>query len=192
MSAYHPDKDITLQEAQLTDAATIYQAIVAYREYLLPYLPFVAHLKSVQEEEAFLNAVLSVPYEERNLVFLIQWKGQFCGLIGFVMTDHLNHRTEIGYWLLPPFQKQGIMTRCVRYLCSWAIDKRQMNRIQIRCAVQNQPSNAIPQRLGFHLEGTEREGELLASGIYADLNVYSILKKEWISTSGNAEKSLLK
>lgn len=53
-----------------------------------------------------------------------------------------------------------------------------MNRIQIKCAVGNRPSNAIPLRLGFKFEGIEREGELLASGYYADINVYSILKKE--------------
>ena len=42
----------------------------------------------------------------------------------------------------------------------------------------NQPSNAIPQRLGFTLEGTERDGELLSSGEYMDINVYSLLRKE--------------
>lgn len=70
------------------------------------------------------------------------------------------------------------MTACVKQLCRWAADQRAMNRIQIKCAVGNLPSNAIPLRLGFQLEGTEREGELLASGHYADINVYSILKKE--------------
>ena len=53
-----------------------------------------------------------------------------------------------------------------------------MNRIQIRCAVGNIPSNAVLKRLGFTLEGTEREGELLTSGEYVNVNVYSILKKE--------------
>lgn len=32
--------------------------------------------------------------------------------------------------------------------------------------------------LGFTLEGIEREGELLVDGRYADINVYSILKRE--------------
>jgi len=53
-----------------------------------------------------------------------------------------------------------------------------MNRIQIRCAVGNYPSNAIPQRLGFKFEGTERDGELLSSNQYTDINIYSLLKKE--------------
>ena len=70
------------------------------------------------------------------------------------------------------------MTKCVRHLCRIAVEERGMNRIQIRCAVGNIPSNAVPKRLGFTLEGTEREGELLTSGEYVNVNVYSILKKE--------------
>ena len=41
-----------------------------------------------------------------------------------------------------------------------------------------QASNAVPVRLGFVHEGTERCGELLASGEYTDIHIYSILKEE--------------
>ena len=42
----------------------------------------------------------------------------------------------------------------------------------------NTASNAIPLRLGFTHEGTERDGELLITGKYTDINVYSILKED--------------
>lgn len=172
------NEDIVLREAVLKDAGLIWQAIQAHKDYLGIWLPFVAQLKSVADEEAFLKSMLDVPYKERNLVFVIEKGGVFCGLIGFVMTDLVNHRTEIGYWLLPEYQGQGIMTRSVRYLSEWAMENRQMYRIQIRCAVGNQPSNAIPRRLGFQWEGVERAGELMATGEYVDINVYSLLKNE--------------
>jgi ribosomal-protein-serine acetyltransferase len=54
-----------------------------------------------------------------------------------------------------------------------------VNRIQIRCGTMNLSSRKIPERLGFMLEGIERDGELLSNGIYTDLAVYSLLKKEW-------------
>jgi ribosomal-protein-serine acetyltransferase len=53
-----------------------------------------------------------------------------------------------------------------------------MNRIQIRCGVGNTKSSAIPRRLGFTYEGTERCGER-HNNSYIDLEVFSILKKEW-------------
>lgn len=170
--------DFYIREAGPDDAAIIWQTIHDNREYLKTWLSFVVALNDVKDEEAFLSSVLAEPYEERNIVFVIGHGTELCGLVGFVNTDVVNHRTEIGYWLIPEYQGRGVMTACVRHLCRWAVEERGMNRIQIRCAVGNQPSNAIPQRLGFHLDGTEREGELLSSGEYADLRVYSILKRE--------------
>ncbi|MFV0598592.1 MAG: GNAT family N-acetyltransferase, partial [Bacteroidales bacterium] len=54
-----------------------------------------------------------------------------------------------------------------------------INRIQIKCAVGNIPSKNVPKRLGFVFEGIEREGELLSSGVYTDIEVYSKLKSEF-------------
>lgn len=170
------EEEITLREAALADAGLIWQTIDSHREYLQTWLPFVAGLKSMADEEAYLKKLLVVPYEERNLFFIIEKGGVFCGVIGFVTTDPANHRTEIGYWLLPEYQRQGIMTRCVRYLCDWAVQHRDMHRIQIRCAVGNELSNAIPRRLGFQHEGVERAGEQMVTGEYVDVNVYSLLK----------------
>lgn len=170
--------EYTIREACFEDGEAIFHAIYKNREDLRVWLPFVDSLKSVSDEQLFLKSVLEVPYERRDIVFVLEKGTELCGLIGIHFTDWNNHRTEIGYWLLPAYRGQGIVTAAVRYLCKWAVNVRGMNRIQIRCAVENQPSNAIPQRLGFTHEGTEREGELLVSGTYADIHIYSILKKE--------------
>lgn len=171
--------DLNLREIVLEDAAAIYQAIDTHRDYLRIWLPFVDNMRSVADEEAFLKNLLTVPAERYEPVFGI-WndRNEICGLIGFHFTDFANHRTEIGYWLLPEYQHRGIITTSVRKLCQWAIEEKGMKRIQIRCATGNAASNGIPIRLGFHHEGTERAGELLSSGEYADINVYSMLKEE--------------
>ncbi len=171
--------DISLREVTIEDATAIYHAIDAHRDYMRTWLPFVDNLKSAADEESFLKGVLSVPADSYEPIFGI-WNKQneICGLVGFHFSDFANHRTEIGYWLLPEYQHQGIMTACVRRLCQWAVEAKDIKRIQIRCATGNTASNGIPVRLGFRLEGTERAGELLASGEYADIHVYSILKEE--------------
>lgn len=171
--------DILLREVTIEDAAAIYQAIDTHRDYLKTWLPFVDKMRSVADEEAFLKSVLSVPAERREPIFGI-WneRNEICGLIGFHFSDFDNHRTEIGYWLLPEYQHRGIVTESVRKLCQWAVSEKGIKRIQIRCATGNAASNGIPIRLGFHHEGTERSGELLASGEYADIHVYSILREE--------------
>lgn len=90
--------DFFIREVTLADAAIIWQTIADNRDYLKTWLPFVMGLKKVENEEAFLNTVLSVPYEERNITFVIGQGNELCGLVGFVNTDVVNHRTEIGYW----------------------------------------------------------------------------------------------
>lgn len=171
--------DILLREVRIEDAAAIYHAIDTHRDYMRIWLPFVDNLKSVTDEEDFLKSILSAPDDRYEPIFCI-WNehNEICGLIGFHFSDFANHRTEIGYWLLPEYQHRGIMTQCVHRLCRWAIEAKDIKRIQIRCATGNAASNGIPLRLGFQLEGTERAGELLVSGEYADIHVYSILKEE--------------
>ena len=99
---------LSLKEVVLSDATAIWQAIDSHRDYLRTWLPFVDRLSKVEDEETFLRSVLEVPYPERNLTFIIEAGGKLAGLIGFVTTDRLNHRAEIGYWLLPEYQKKGI------------------------------------------------------------------------------------
>lgn len=170
--------DFFIREATLADAAIIWQTIYDNRVYLRTWLPFVDGLKEVADEEAFLNEQLALPYADRNIVFVIGQGHELCGLVGFVITDNINHRTEIGYWLIPEYQGRGIMTRCVRHLCEWAVSER--GRTVFVSVVQPEMHLAMPspRRLGFTLEGVEREGELMADGQYVDLNVYSILKRE--------------
>lgn len=171
--------DITLREIGMDDAAAIYRAIDTHRDYLRTWLPFVDAMRSVADEEAFLQSVLSVPADRHEPIFgVVNDRGEICGLIGFHFSDPPNHRTEIGYWLLPEYQHRGIVTAGVRKLCRWAMEERGIRRIQIRCATGNEASNRIPRRLGFQYEGTERAGELLASGEYADIHVYSLLREE--------------
>jgi ribosomal-protein-serine acetyltransferase len=62
-----------------------------------------------------------------------------------------------------------------------AFRNMEMNRIQIRCGVGNEKSSAIPRRLGFKYEGTERNGER-HNQRYIDLEVFSLLKHEWAET----------
>jgi ribosomal-protein-serine acetyltransferase len=171
-------EEILLRLLAPSDAGDIFHTIDTQRDYLGKWLPFVPFTLNPEDSRKFVETVVNAPKERFEYVFTIRKEGRFAGLIGFKETDRGNRKTEIGYWLSKPYQKQGIITQSVERLCDFAFNELKMNRIQIRCAVENIPSRKIPERLGFHLEGIEREGELLSGNVFTDLAVYSKLRSE--------------
>jgi ribosomal-protein-serine acetyltransferase len=170
------DTEIELKQLEQSDSRDIFKTIDSQREYLGKWLPFVAFTKEISDSDKFVDSVVNAPEERFEYVFAIRKQNEFIGLIGFKDTDKLNQKTEIGYWLSEGFQKQGIVTRSVEKLCDFAFNKQEINRVQIKCAVGNRSSIKIPRKLGFKLEGIERDGELLTGNLFTDLEIYSKLK----------------
>ncbi len=172
------DAEIELKKLTKTDTKEIFETIDNQREYLGRWLPFVAFTKKITDTEKFVDSVVNAKEEAFEYVFVIRKYHEFVGLIGFKNTDRLNKKTEIGYWLSQKFQKQGIITKSLEKLCTFAFEKQKMNRIQIKCAIENIASKNISKRLNFKFEGIERQGELLPRNGFTDLEVYSKLKSD--------------
>ena len=172
------DTEIELKQLEQTDSFDIFETIDSQREYLGKWLPFVEFTKEISDTEKFVDSIINAPKDRFEFVFAIRKQNKFIGLIGFKDTDRSNKKTEIGYWLSEKYQKQGIITKSVEKLCDFAFNKQDINRIQIKCAVDNKSSIKVPQRLGFKFEGIEREGELLTGNIFTDLEIYSKLKSD--------------
>lgn len=167
--------EIQLMPLCLDDIADIFRTLNDEWEYLREWLPFV---DATHKEEDTANAVAHM-LQSNSEQFTIRYMGIFVGLIGFKDYDESNKKIEIGYWLSQYQQGKGIMTRSVDALLNYAFNVLNVNRVQIKVAVGNAKSNRIPQKLGFTFEGIERDGELLVDNQYTDINVYSLLKKEY-------------
>lgn len=172
------NEHIELKSIQLRDAPEIFNVIDSERETLRRWLPFIDATLTVADTEQYIQSIESSPLSSRDLVFVIRYQGVFAGLIGLKNRDLNNKRAEIGYWLSKAFQKKGLVTDSIKGLIRLTFEKMGLHRIQIKCAVNNIQSKNIPRRLNFILEGIERDGELLADGIYTDLEVYSFLNKK--------------
>jgi len=175
------DDHLNLEKIKLAHTEIIFNCIDENREFLYTWLPFVEHTRQVHDTELFIRSIIDKPYGERDDVYEIWYKGEFAGLIGFKDTDYIDHKVEIGYWLAKKMTGKGIALKSTKKVINIAFRNMNMNRIQIRCGIGNTRSAAIPRKLGFKLEGVEREGER-HSGKYIDLEVYSLLKKEWITS----------
>lgn len=177
-------QQIVLRQIQMSDSTDIFNTIDSQREYLGKWLPFVAFTHKETDTARFIQTIVEARPDKAEYVFVILYEGAFVGLIGFKDTDQINRKTEIGYWLSEHQQGKGIITQSVKTMCQFAFKELRMNRIQIKCATGNVPSKKVPQRLQFHFEGIERAGELLSSGKYADLEIYSQLVDEFNALPG--------
>lgn len=169
------NENITLRLISLADAGDIFYTIDSQRDYLREWLPFVDYTKQESDSLAFVQGVID--RQEKN--YIIRENSKFVGLIGFKDIDTVNRKAEIGYWLSQDAQGKGIVTQSVKSLLRMAFEEMELNRIQIKAAVDNQKSRRIPERLEFRFEGIERDGELLVDNKFTDIAIYSILKKEF-------------
>lgn len=169
---------IYLKEIEQDDAKDIFFIINNERDSLREYLPFVDYTSQLSDTEDFILSIKHGGKNGLNTVYVIKYNGQTAGIIGYKDTDLNNSRTEIGYWLSNQHRGKGIVIQACKALIQNAFAKINLNRVQLKIAVNNTRSIAVAKRLGFTLEGCERDGELLVNG-FTDLHLYSILKREW-------------
>lgn len=93
------------------------------------------------------------------------------GSIGYLYLDHENKKTEIGYWLGKEYEGKGFITKAAKILINYAFEELGLNKIEIGAASDNIKSRAIPEKLGFKLEGELRDYEYI-NGRYIDIEQF--------------------
>lgn len=111
------------------------------------------------------------------------WLGEaLAGGIACRYIDRESRKSEIGYWLIQSYVGRGLATAGARAALRYLFEVENLHRVEIQCAVENAPSRAVAERLGFRLEGVLRDAVWLADH-FADHAVYSLLEDEWRSGS---------
>ena len=174
------DDGVELRPLRLEDAELVYSIIAAERERLSEWLPWPGAIQSAPDEASFIRTSLGQLAMGEGMACAIVTNRTIAGGIGLHKADHINKSTEIGYWLSEGFVGQGLVTRATRVLTSFVFEELGLHRVAIQAATGNARSRAIPMRLGFVHEGTERESHLL-NGELVDLETYSMLATEWVS-----------
>ncbi|WP_432353308.1 GNAT family N-acetyltransferase [Sporosarcina sp. A2] len=169
---------ISLKLLEQEDAAELFSLVNESRTHLREWLPWVDGALSPESYRPVIEMWLKQFAEHNGFQVGIMFNGELAGMIGFHKIDWMNKNTSLGYWIGDRFQGDGIMTASVRAMIDYAFNTYRLNRIEIRCGVENVKSRAIPERLGFQLEGIQRDGEFLYDHFH-DLAVYSTLVRDW-------------
>lgn len=173
------DERLQLRQLQLTDANAMFAIVESSREALREWLAWIDFTKKPADCLSFIDKTLQNAQNHYSLTAGIFMDHRLIGCVSLNYIDWQNGITAIGYWLDPAYQGKGVMTASVRAMIDYAFYQLQLNRVEIRAALQNKRSRAIPERLGFQKEGVIRQGEWL-SDHYVDLAVYGLLARDWV------------
>ncbi|PSL50423.1 ribosomal-protein-serine acetyltransferase [Salsuginibacillus halophilus] len=174
------DEEISLKLGTVRDAEALFTIIDHARGELRTFLPWVDEMTSVEDTANYLQQSLTGFAQGNVLTAIIYCHGMMCGVAGYNQLDQKHRTAQIGYWLIPEFQGRGIATKGAAALTTEAFNSENMYRVEIRAAVENVNSLAVPERLGFVKEGTLRGVEHV-HGTFLDHVVYSTLASEWRS-----------
>jgi len=168
---------IELRQIDRQHVDELFQLIDSNRNYLRQWNPWLDVMQSRAAVEKLVAAWLQQFENRRGFCAGIWFDGHLCGTIHHLNVDWLNRTTALTYWLDETHQGKGIMTESCRAIVSHAFETWKLNRITIECATDNARSRAIPERLGFKLEGIVREAEWLYDH-YVDHALYGLLRSD--------------
>ena len=152
--------------------------------YLSKWLPWAHSYRGIGDTLAFIKRARQEFCDQQAGHYIIFHEQQVCGMLSLFNLHADNNACDLGYWLASSKQGEGIITQSVAYVLPHVFTTLHKHKAVIRCAMDNQLSRNIPERLGFVFEGILRDSEKLREG-YVSHAVYSLLQSEWRQQSRN-------
>jgi len=143
------------------DAEELFALTVNNRSYLREWLPWLDHVKTVNDTHDFISHVLSSQEAGEVIVYMIRDSNKIVGVCGFNKIDHNEKAVYIGYWLAESSQGKGLITQACKELEKIAFEDLGATTTIIRVAEMNLKSRAVAERLGYRETGIIKDAEWL-------------------------------
>lgn len=170
--------NLLLRFIKPNEAEALFKLVDKNRAYLREWLDWVDDQTGPKASKANILKRIEKAKTVEMLDLGIYFEEKLIGSMGFNKIVVKSRRAEIGYWLSEECNGKGIVTDCVRALVSYGFKELKLHRVEIHCSTNNAKSSAIPERLGFKLDGTFRDDSFLYDH-FEDSKVYSLLEHEW-------------
>lgn len=168
--------DLRLLEPEHSEE--LFQLTEDNRPQLLRWFSWTAGVKSVYDTRSFIDDL-----NRRRRIGDAYGYGVFdgprlCGVAELTGAGSPDKCGRIGFWLCASDHGKGRMTAACDSLTDFAFGACGLNRVEIHADVDNVRGRAVPERLGYRLEGVARQAKRRGDR-YADIAVYSMLASEW-------------
>jgi len=99
-----------------------------------------------------------------------------------------GHQAELGYWTGKPFWNSGYCTEAAHVILRYAFCELSLARVHAGHFARNPASGQVMQKIGMRREGCRRQ-HVEKWGVLEDLEIYGILREEWLATADNAMRT---
>ena len=171
------DDSISLRAWREEDLNDALEIVLRNREHLRTFMTWMTPDYDLASAQKFIVDAITNRLQRKNLQLGIFRGEKLIGSIGFGYFNFEAKKTEIGYWIDKNEEGNGIITRGCQALIDYAFNELELNRVEIRCSVENLRSAAVPKRLGFTKEADLRQVEKL-NGKFHDFNIYGLLAQD--------------
>lgn len=168
---------IKLLLPETSQARDLYRVVKEDRDTLKLWMPWANETHSQRSEAEFLKYIQGRMVDDKVFMLTIAVNDVAVGMVDLHNIDRANRHAEAGYWLSSQVQGHGIMTESLKRLIEYAFHEMGLHKILIQVDTENDPSNAIPKRLGFKLEATFQD-QIYFHGQYRDFFEYGLINPE--------------
>lgn len=114
------------------------------------------------------------------------WLNETAALIGMVRVFHVDWdipKAELLYWLDKEHTQLGLMTECLGAVLPFAFEQLAIEKLSLRTAMDNVPSQRLARKCGFRREGDLRADFRKMSGELIDTMLFGLTRSEFLGTS---------
>jgi RimJ/RimL family protein N-acetyltransferase len=170
--------DVVIREARPDDAEGMVSYMKLLSDELDNYIGFEAGEFNVTVEDE-RDLLESTAIADNSVFIVAEAGGEIIG-IGNITGGHrrgAKHNGTIGVSLHPGYRDQGLGTRMMRYIISWAKETGIITRLELEVFTHNVRAIHVYEKLGFVLEGIRRNA-FIKEGRYVDSMMMALLLDE--------------
>ncbi len=178
-------ESLLLRRMEMRDAQDMYE--YSRDPLVAKHVLWDAHT-SVSDTKSYLRYMLRKyrAGEPSSWCIVEKSTGKVVGTIGYMWYQKDNSACEVGYSLARRCWNRGYMTQALNAVLDYTFRELGINRVEAQHETDNGASGAVMRKCGMTKEGTLRS-RLYNKGRYVDVDLYSILRKEYMSRIGRKE-----
>ncbi|MFC4502032.1 MULTISPECIES: GNAT family N-acetyltransferase [Streptomyces] len=155
------------------------------REFVNEFIPFGAKAVDPPTAREALQRYADMRAADTASLHGLWLDGTLVGGVLFLNFDAEQANCEVGCWLEPAATGRGLVSRAMRVLIDFAVERRGIHRVEWVASAGNTNSLNVARRLGFTRDGVRREAYPYG-GVRHDLEVWSVLAQEWRAARARA------